>query len=966
MNLELFHSLREKYPVFTYESYNVEKLEGKISCKFYYKMQGTHQIVSFLHEVIFSVNKNHADLSSPLFLRTVFLLGLAETVNYWKLACPKTVNIVPGCLNDEDILFWEKLFTHGLGEFYWLNGIYGNIAEGDYVHFISAGESEYNPITLDVSGCMVPVGGGKDSVVTLELLHTLGNTPDIVPLSVFFLSAREASYATAKIAGYSEQDYIEAFRVFDPQMLKMNHEGYLNGHVPYSAILGFTAVVSAVLYKKKYIVLSNEGSANEPTVPGTWVNHQYSKSLEFELDFSGYLQKSITPSIFYFSLLRPWSEARIAMVFSEHPKYHAAFRSCNKGSKDNVWCCHCSKCLFVYILLGAQAGIESTTKVFGENLLLKDSLLPILEELTGMVPVKPFECIGTIEETRWSLYQILKSEPGFYEEQILPSENAVKRNQLFQDILHDSSQAAFRLIDSELSANIPSFFLPAVFPQYGKLKQMLKNEKIGILGFGLEGKSTLQVLNQVMPSSHYIIADQKEQAITDAERNDSVNSSFFSGDHFAESCISCSLVFKSPGIPLKKIDRILTKQQITCQTEIFLSLLGNRTVGITGTKGKSTTASLLQKGLQSRGIDAVLIGNIGKPAFDVLAEDVPKRIYVYELSSHMLETVTHSPHWGVFLNLYEEHLDHYRSFDHYARAKGNLVKFQSPLDICLVGEDVPEYLFDDTEATISKLSFYDGGSLLLPIFDSIDSSDVHNELPDEKTTYPFLIPNDNPYHISRVSVNGKEHIQIPEDAFVNRKLAGRHNLHNIQMALYMIHTIQPFINAIDLGIAIQELNRFSGLKHRLEYIGFHGSIHFYNDSISTVPETLIAAVQSLGTVETLIFGGLDRGVDYSSLVTFFISGKVPNLIGLPGTGHSMLHKIAGSLELAGVHSYKVSNMEEAVQLAYQITNSNQICLLSPAAASYGYYKNFEERGDLFEALVHQLDIDSKSSRDKSL
>ncbi len=409
MSLARFHSLREQFQDFTYESFSVEKLEARISCKFNYKMQGINQIVSFSHEVAFALEDNDTELSSPLFQRAVFLLGIAETINYWKLACPQKINIVPGYLNEKDIVFWKKLFTHGLGEFYWLNGIYGNIPEEDYIHFISTNivdnctgfidQVVYKPESLDTSGCMIPVGGGKDSVVTLELLKELGESSEILPSSVFFLSAREASYETAKLAGYEPDSFIEAFRYFDPQMLKMNEEGFLNGHVPYSAILGFSSVVAAILHKKKYIVLSNEGSANEPTVPGTWVNHQYSKSLEFELDFSTYVREQMTPSIYYFSLLRPWSEARIAMTFSNYTKYHKAFRSCNRGSKENKWCCNCSKCLFVYILLAAHAGIEATTKMFGENLLVKDSLFPILEELTGATPVKPFECVGTIEET---------------------------------------------------------------------------------------------------------------------------------------------------------------------------------------------------------------------------------------------------------------------------------------------------------------------------------------------------------------------------------------------------------------------------------------------------------------------------------------------------------------------------------------------------------------------------------------
>ena len=277
----------------------------------------------------------------------------------------------------------------------------------------------------------------------------------------YLLSARQASYDTAEIAGYGEDGRLEAFRTFDPQLFKMNREGYLNGHVPYSAILGFSAVVAALLRGRRYIVLSNEGSANEPTVPGTWVNHQYSKSLEFETNFSEYIHRFLTPSVTYFSLLRPWSEARIAMEFSRLTAYHAAFRSCNKGSKENRWCCDCSKCLFVFVLIAAHAGVAATTAMFGENLLAKPSLAPVLDELAGFVPVKPFECVGTVAETRWSLERILEEAdpmPGS-KEWILAERYREKRPV--------GVAPAFRLIEPELADRIPEPFRKLVLEDDG-------------------------------------------------------------------------------------------------------------------------------------------------------------------------------------------------------------------------------------------------------------------------------------------------------------------------------------------------------------------------------------------------------------------------------------------------------------------------------------------------------------------
>jgi len=206
-----------------------------------------------------------------------------------------------------------------------------------------------------------------------------------------------------EVAGY--KDYLKVERVIDPELLRLNQEGYLNGHTPFSALVAFLSYLCAYLTNRKYILLSNEGSANEATVLGTKINHQYSKTYEFEDDFKEYSKNSLGLDIEYFSMLRCLNELQIAMLFSHYKQYHSVFKSCNVGSKSIPWkwCCHCPKCLFVYIILSAFLSTLELTSIFGEDLYEKEELLPTFLELLGYAETKPFECVGTYEEVRFAV-----------------------------------------------------------------------------------------------------------------------------------------------------------------------------------------------------------------------------------------------------------------------------------------------------------------------------------------------------------------------------------------------------------------------------------------------------------------------------------------------------------------------------------------------------------------------------------
>lgn len=242
-------------------------------------------------------------------------------------------------------------------------------------------------------GNLIPVGGGKDSFVSLELLKGMKADND-----AFVIGRVPSAIHSAEAAGYTGVHLIQAERSLDPRMLEFNKQGYLNGHTPFSALAAFASCLTAVIYGRKYVCLSNEASANESTIHGSKVNHQYSKTFEFEQNFTRYLSKYVTDQVHYFSLLRPLSELQIMSIFATLKQYHSVFRSCNVGQKEEKWCGHCAKCLFVCIMLSAFLKDEDLLNIFHADMLNDETMQDLFEQLTGILDDKPFECVGTREE----------------------------------------------------------------------------------------------------------------------------------------------------------------------------------------------------------------------------------------------------------------------------------------------------------------------------------------------------------------------------------------------------------------------------------------------------------------------------------------------------------------------------------------------------------------------------------------
>ncbi|MDR1447940.1 MAG: hypothetical protein LBI63_03135 [Candidatus Ancillula sp.] len=393
---------------FIYKSYEYKLDNGYLHIKYRFEIPGV-EIFEPSWKIPYSANRSHeVTVSNDYMDELVFNLGLVELVSYWKSVCAQTVKIECSSLSAEQILWWKKLYFYGLGEFFYQNNIVTTV--DDFMHIVPRGEKTTIAkfAFSKLEGSLVPIGGGKDSIVSLNSLLDATADDKIGTITPYIINSRGATLDTVRIAGL-EQSTVFASRYLDERLLELNKRGFLNGHTPFSAVVAFSALIAAFLNGRKYIVLSNESSANEPTVVdrnGISVNHQYSKSFEFESEFRYYVKRYLTTTNEYFSLLRPLSEYQIAKTFSKLKNYHAVFRSCNVGSKRNVWCTSCPKCLFVYIILAPFLDVDELVKIFGENLFEKSELKDDLNRLVGVTETKPFECVGSIDEVNTALVQV--------------------------------------------------------------------------------------------------------------------------------------------------------------------------------------------------------------------------------------------------------------------------------------------------------------------------------------------------------------------------------------------------------------------------------------------------------------------------------------------------------------------------------------------------------------------------------
>ena len=403
--MERYLKFRKEYPRFFYRGYSTEETLNELKITYTFEIEGLSE---FTPTWTFPKNGNTQVKwnEDPLMKKMIFSLGMVELVSYWKITCSPQVVIEAGALNKDQILWWKDLYFNGLGEFFYVNKITEADPEGFMEMVCALGEEVKKPhdyakkqdTTGSEKGVLVPVGGGKDSAVTLELLKSAD-----VPVFAYIINPRGATIHTTESADLDADHVISVHRTLDERMLQLNKEGFLNGHTPFSALVAFSTVIAARMAGLSYIALSNESSANESTVQGSTVNHQYSKSFKFETDFHRYQTDYLPGSAYYFSMLRPLSEFQIAKYFAKQKQYHAIFRSCNAGSKTDSWCGHCPKCLFVYFILSPFLSREEVKEIFGTDMLEDETMQSTMEQLVGIQEEKPFECVGSRDEINTAL-----------------------------------------------------------------------------------------------------------------------------------------------------------------------------------------------------------------------------------------------------------------------------------------------------------------------------------------------------------------------------------------------------------------------------------------------------------------------------------------------------------------------------------------------------------------------------------
>lgn len=453
-----FEMLRKKYDTFIYNDYHLSLVDEFIHIKYDFKM-GDMQFnptIKIRTTNLDVINNYNSELANKI----IFNLGMVELVSYWKCACPPNIIVKCGSLSKEDCEWWKKLYYNGLGEFFFKNNIKTDFESFVKIKCDKLFKDDECLIFKANDKNIIPVGGGKDSNVTMELLKNFKN--DNYCFTVNDQLAREES---ANVAGYEDSKIIRTYRTIDKKLIELNSKGFLNGHTPFSAIVAFLSFYCAYLIGAENIVLSNESSANESNIDGTNINHQYSKSYEFECDFNNYVSKNLTDKIKYFSFLRAFNELQIAKQFSNFNKFHSIFKSCNVGSKKNIWCCNCAKCLFVYIILSPFLNDNQLKSIFGDNLLDKKELKDLFDGLVGFTDVKPFECIGTKDEINASLMKTIQIKISNGQELPYLLEYYLKHF----DVIDCK---AFNVLIKEFNGqnNIPNKFMPNIREMFDYVK----------------------------------------------------------------------------------------------------------------------------------------------------------------------------------------------------------------------------------------------------------------------------------------------------------------------------------------------------------------------------------------------------------------------------------------------------------------------------------------------------------------
>jgi UDP-N-acetylmuramoylalanine--D-glutamate ligase len=833
--------MQPKPTIFKFISYRFIPLQKRIFFNYEIDFKNREPLF-FTEEIVLPKVPNLKNIPKEFLENILSDLHLMLGISYYKLYCPSKI-VLNEKISKEQAEFWNSIYVNGLGEFFYRNNLNPEIFPG----FPFDRKTKRKSFGLArKSRSLVGIGGGKDSIVVGELLKKQKEE-----FSAFTVETQKESKIVSDVIGEMKVPRLEIKRIVDKKIFQQ-YLGSYNGHIPISAIIAFLGVLSAILYDYKNIVVGNEYSSNFGNVEykGMKINHQWSKSLEFEKLFQDYLKNFITPDINYFSALRSFYEIRIAELFAKHKNYFKIFSSCNRNFRifkektDALWCNECPKCVFAFVMLSAFLSKKELVKIFEKNLYDDEKLLSVFEDILGLGKMKPFDCVGTFEESQAAFFLASKKF----------SHSAITKKLLPKiKIDEESLNKVFRT---------SAFLVPAGFKFLG-----MKNA--AIIGYGKEGKATEKYLKKNYSDLKVSILDQK---------NDS---------KYLDKLENFDIAVKTPGVRKELINI-----PYTTATNIFFSETENKIIGVTGSKGKSTTASLIYEILKAGGKKVRLLGNIGNPMLEVLLKPTGKdEIFVLELSSYQLDDIEYSPNIAVVTNLFPEHMNYHGSAEKYYQAKKNIINFQRSNDIFVYNPKDKLSAKWAKETKSKKISFT-------------------QKLPLSKSDIPLL---------------------------------GEHNLENIKAAV----TVAGIFNISDKIIS-QAIKNFKPLPHRMEFVGEFKEIKFYDDAISTTPESTIAAIKSLKNIGVIFLGGEDRGYDFSELEKAIRKNRIKNIVLFPDSG-KRIFKSEKDLNIL-----KTSSMEKAVKFAFDNAKKGEIALLSCASPSYSLWKNFEEKGALFKKYVKVL------------
>lgn len=450
-----------------------------------------------------------------------------------------------------------------------------------------------------------------------------------------------------------------------------------------------------------------------------------------------------------------------------------------------------------------------------------------------------------------------------------------------------------------------------------------KNKKIAVLGLGVEGFSSARFLHK--KGAEVWVLDRKEREDIDQEIVASVEQlgvQLVLGPDYLQHLKEFDMVVRSPGIPLKRVqEHVNSKVIITSQIKIFFDLCPAKIIGVTGTKGKGTTSSLIFEMLKEAGKDVYLGGNIGTPPLDFLDQLKHDSWVVLELSSFQLQDLHKSPHIAVMLMVTSEHLDYHGDVSEYVEAKRNILANQEPDDYAILNRDYP---------ASNESDIYTTGKIFY----------VSRERETDNACFAF-----GDKIVIRRNGNDEEIVKTSEII-----IPGKHNLENVCAAV-----MAAKLAGVSIKTIVHALKTYKGLEHRLELVATVMGVTYYNDSFSTIPESTIAAIEAFDQPEILILGGSSKNSNFSELGKVISEAEnIKAIIGIGDEWEEIKRQVTSDKRQDILIAEGATSMHQIVQAASKIAQSGDVVLLSPGCASFGMFKNYKERGQQFKQEVFAL------------